>query len=293
LLGERAAQDAGADGAVLERGRVVVESDERREFLLRLGDQGTDRGDAGGIDVLRHAARHDDVAHQPMAESGIGRAQHALAQHAAMRQHHRERRVVANGADIAEMIGNALQLRHQSAQPHCPRRRFDAQRRFRRARESDCIGDGAVARDAAGELRRALERRARHQAFDAFMDIAEALFQTHHSLAAGGEAEMTRLDDPGMHRADRNLVQMFALGGEKIVRFRMVEPRAPVERILGIQPIEVADRALQADCRRMQAAERREAPRRAIETQHGDDFCRRVEHRHMHRIALSPKPEQA
>jgi hypothetical protein len=76
-------------------------------------------------------------------------------------------------------------------------------------------------------LRYALERCACHQPLDAFVDITEPLFETHHGLPAGGEAEMPRLDDAGMHRPDRDLMQMFALDGQKFVGLAVVEPGAP------------------------------------------------------------------
>ena len=47
-----------------------------------------------------------------------GAAQHALAQHAAMRQHDAERCIVADRAEIAEVVGDPLQLRHHAAQPY-------------------------------------------------------------------------------------------------------------------------------------------------------------------------------
>ena len=87
---------------------------------------------------------------------------------------------------------------------------FDAERGFHRAREGEGVGNGAVARGAAGEARRLLERRAMHQCVDALVHVAQALLQPHHGLAIGGEAEMARLDDAGVHRTDRNLVQALA-----------------------------------------------------------------------------------
>ena len=60
-------------------------------------------------------------------------------------------------------------------------------------------------------LAAALERRAGHQRLDALVHIAQPLFEPHHRLAIRGEAEMARLDDAGMDRADRDLVQALAL----------------------------------------------------------------------------------
>ena len=99
-----------------------------------------------------------------------------------------------------------------------PSRRFDG------AGEGERIGDRAVARDAAGEPRRPAEIGAGHQALDALVDVAQPLLQAHDGLAIGGEAEMAGLDDAGMDRTDRDLMQAFALGGEK--RIGGVRPAA-------------------------------------------------------------------
>ena len=95
-----------------------------------------------------------------MAEGAVRGAQHALAQHAAMRMHQREGGVVADGADIAEMIGKPLELGHQRAQPRARGGDVDPERRLGRAGKGKAIGDRAVAGDAAGELARRVPRSA-------------------------------------------------------------------------------------------------------------------------------------
>ena len=155
-----------------------------------------------------------------MAEAGLRGAQDALAQHAAMRVHEREGRVVADGAEIAEVVGDALELRHQRAQldaraavTSTPSAASTARAKAKR------IGDGAV---AGGARRQACAARSSVapaiSAFDALVHIAEPLLQPHHRLAIGGEAEMAGLDDAGMHRADRDLVQAFAFDREECIR---------------------------------------------------------------------------
>ena len=69
----------------------------------------------------------------------------------------RERGVVADGADVAEMIGEPLELRHQRAQVDRARRRRNLQRGLGGLREGEGISDRAVAGGAAGELRRVVE----------------------------------------------------------------------------------------------------------------------------------------
>ena len=131
----------------------------------------------------------------------------------------RKRGVVADGADVAEMIGQALELGHQRAQIDRARRDLHLQRGFRGLREGKGIGHRAVAGGAPGQLRRVVERGAGAQLLDALVHIAEPLLQPHDMFAIGGETEMSGLDDAGMHRADRDLMQAFALGWQEFVCF--------------------------------------------------------------------------
>ena len=81
-----------------------------------------------------------------MAETGGGRAQDLLAHNAALGMHERERRIVADRADVAEMVRQPFELRHQGPQIARARRRLDVQRRLDRMRKRDPIGDGASRR---------------------------------------------------------------------------------------------------------------------------------------------------
>ena len=174
-----------------------------------------------------------------MAEAGVRGAQHALTQNAGLRVHDRERRIVADGADVAEMIGQPFELRHQRPQIERARRRRHVQRGLGRLRESERIGDRAVAGSARGQLRRAVEARARHQRLDAFVHIAEPLLQPYHVLAIGGEAEMPGLDDAGMHGPDRNLVQAFAFHRQKGVRRGLLRRFLFAERMAHVPEPEI------------------------------------------------------
>ena len=107
------------------------------------------------------------------------------------------------------------------------RRRLDAERRLDRAREGDAIGDRRVAADPRRRDRRARSTLApRIRRVDALVDIAEPLLEPHDRLAAGVEAEVAGLDDPGMNRTDRDLMQARALGLEEGVGVRRAVVRA-------------------------------------------------------------------
>ena len=153
LLRQRGLKDPGGDGAVLQRSGVVVDFDQLRKSLPHIVEQPAQAFDATFREIGRDAARHHPVHHQPVAEASLRRAQGALAQDAALRVNDRERGVVADRADVAEMVGEPLELRHQRAQIVRPPRHVDVERGFDGAGEGQRIGDRAVAGGAAREPR--------------------------------------------------------------------------------------------------------------------------------------------
>ena len=271
------AQDAGADGAVLQRGGIVVELDQLGEAAADVGEEAADAALAGPVEVGRNAAGDDLVHHQAVAEAPVGGPQHALAQDAAMGVEQREGGVVADRADVAEVVGEALQLGHQGAQPDGARWGLDAERGLHGACEGQRVGHRAVARHAPGKPGRALDGRAEHQAVDALVHVAQSLLQPHHGLAVAMEAEMAGLDDAGVHGPDGDLMQRRALGGVEgigvahrrrlVVRpERIPEPPAPVVEpaptvggTLRLQVVEVGERAFQTQRRRVHPPDRGKA----------------------------------
>jgi hypothetical protein len=101
------------------------------------------------------------------------------------------------------------------------------------------------------------------------MHIAKALFETNDRLAIGVEAEVAGLDDAGMDRANWNLVKRRPLCrmeriwhtiGRDFVRLAermfyapaaVIEPRAVIRTALRRQAMKIANRALEAQGRRM------------------------------------------
>ena len=77
-----------------------------------------------------------------------------------MGEHQGEGGVVADRADVAEMVGEPLDLGHHAAKTMRPRRRLDAERRLDGAGEGDGVGDGRVAAHARRRVRRARSRLA-------------------------------------------------------------------------------------------------------------------------------------
>ena len=241
-----------------------------------------------------------------MAEAGVRGAQRVLAQDAALRMHERERRVVADGADIAEMVGKPFKLGHECAQMQRARRNLHIPCGFNRMRKGQRISDGAVARRAAGKPARLVERCTGHELLDAFVHIPQPLFQSHHRFAVRGETEVSRLDDARVDRPNRNLVQTFPFRGQKGVcgsrRFGFgacragmrhppkseVEPGPRIRCADRLQAEQAADRAFEADRRRVQRADGRKAAGLAFQAhdQHVDLIL--IEHGHVHGTGIGP-----
>ncbi len=135
---------------------------------------------------------------------------------------------------------------------------------------------------------RRLDGRAAREPLDALVQIAEPLLQPHHRLAAGVEAEMAGLDDSGMNRPDRNLVQRRPLGAAKgigrqrrragggaaerrdEIEFSVIEPGPRVGRPLGRQAVQIRKRTLQPDRAGVRDANGREAALGAGKAQDAD-----------------------
>ncbi len=110
------------------------------------------------------------------------------------------------------------------------------------------------------------------------MHITEPFFEPGHGFAVGREAEMAGLDDAGVDRADRDLVQAMAAHRQEFVigwvparrrssrtersaqaPLAMIEPRAVIGRIRRYVTVEVAYGPFEPDRRRMEPANRRKA----------------------------------
>jgi len=86
-----------------------------------------------------------------------------------MGEHDGKPGVVADGADIAEVIGEALELRHQSAQPNCARRNFNPERDFNGTGEGKAIGGRTVAGCPPSEACGCIDGCSGHEGFDTLM----------------------------------------------------------------------------------------------------------------------------
>jgi hypothetical protein len=303
--------EPGPAGAILQRWRIAIERDDFVEPRLDFRERGHDRSGAIRRNVLRDAAGHDPVHHQPVAERPVRRRQYPLAENSAMGMDQRKGRVIADRADIAEMIGDAFELRHDAAQCRGARRRLDAQRRLHGKRKRKAERDGRVPRRPRGDAGRPVHTRTGQQCIDALVHVAEPLLQARHGLAIRRETEMARLDDAGMDRTDRDLVKAVAMHGQEgIVRriapgrrgprpercaqlpLAMIEPAAAVRSIRRDVTIKIANGAFEPDGGRMVPTDGGKACPRDAERKHARIGGRRRPHRHVDRAGIAPQPDE-
>ena len=140
------------------------------------------------------------------------------------------------------------------------------------------------------------------------MNVAETLLEANHGFAVDGEAEMTGLDDAGMHRANRDLMKAFALRRQELIRRRsgmrldpgsewvlhapaaMIEPGSSVRKVGRFRPPEVLDCAFEADRGRMHLSDRRELAALAFDRH--DDNLGVLQQRHVHLVGVTPESGQ-
>jgi hypothetical protein len=137
----------------------------------------------------------------------------------------RERRIVADGTNVAEMVGDTLKFGHQCSDPNGSWRDFYLKGGLNGMSEGKRVSNGAIVGGASDKLCSLFASRSRHQRFDSLVRISEPLLEANDRFAIGGEAEMPWLDDPRVHRADRNLMQALAFRRQKVVSRGAVRSR--------------------------------------------------------------------
>ena len=294
----------------MQRGGVVVELDQGGKPASTLADKRTQALDALVGEIAGDAPGDDAVAHQAVAKAQIGGPQDAFTQDAAMGMHERKRRVVANRPDVAEVIGQPLELSHECAQPNGAPWRLDLQGGFDGASESDTVGDGAVARRTPGEARSAPDIRASHESFDTFVGIAQPLFEADHSLPGRRKPEMAGLDDAGMHGADGDFMQALPFARQKGIGrglrraftcaermadapSTMVKPRPRIGRFAGLQTKQVTNGRFEMKGRGMDQRDRRKFTVRALHADNAHLARGLIVQRHVDIVLVSPQAEQS
>ena len=189
--------------------------------------------------------------------------------------------IVADCAEIAEMISHPLELGHHGPQPDGARRNLESERRFDGPGEGNPIADRAVPRYVTCQSGRLAETCTRHERLDALVHVAEPLLEANDGLPIRSEPEMARLDDSGMDGAHGDSVEALALRGQEGIGRRtrrmvfarsewladvpatVVEPRPRVLGAVGFEAVEIVNGPLETDRRFVNQADGREPALRA------------------------------
>ena len=147
-----------------------------------------------------------------MAAEALVAAQPVLPQAGELILGEGEADVVADGADVTQVVGDTFALGGQGTQEQGASRHRGAGGPFQGHAGGPGVSHGGVAGDAARQARQGLRRASFGDLFDALVHVAQAFLQVEDGLADRLEAEMPRLDDAGMDRPHGDLVHPFAPG---------------------------------------------------------------------------------
>ena len=182
--------------------------------------------------ALGDAAGDDAAAQQPVAGQTLVQAQQPLADAEAVRVGNGEAGVGGDHAEVGHVVVEPLHLQQDHALIAGGRRHGAAGQRLQRLAVGQRVADGRVAGDALGQRHPFLRRAPLEQLLRALVGEVEADLQVDHRFADHAEAEMPRLDDAGMHRADGDLVDALAADRQEGERRAVVRERRRRRRVL-------------------------------------------------------------
>ena len=310
---------AGTRESIPQAGVLFVDAAQHGDFIGELNHALIQPCGAGRSEVVARAARHDQVEQVALSERLLRCAQQVLLQARELREPEGEPGIIAKRAEVAEVVGDALELQRQRTQPrrsrwHCGRRHA-----LECLAIGPCIGHARVTGHSCREAVSVEDRQFGEASLDALVHVAQALLEPQHLLAHHGEAEVSGFDDAGVHRADGNLMDAVALdphervivdrrlgrrghraGGQRErVRGpgRMAQPRpgVPVGRT---QAAEIEHRSLHAAGRREHVLDARVLSVAVRDRNADQEYARRCDGHGMKRVALAdsiraPEREQS
>ena len=211
----------GEDGADVFKTRADGRGiPEPRDGLLGVGERGLQALEqlrrAFGFEIVAAAAGPHQAAPEAVAANQRGEVEEIAADFAARRRRGQKRDVVGQRAEVAGVVGQAFEFERDGPQPLRAQRRLGPGEGFHDGRVGGGVGDGRVAGHGFHLAHRRAVRAAGERLLDAAMLVAERDFQVQHFFARALEAEMARLDDAGMDRADGDFVNLAAVHAEEL-----------------------------------------------------------------------------
>src|ERR1019366_4299785 len=116
-----------------------------------------------------------------------------------------ERSAGAHVANIADMVVQPLQFQRDTSDEAGARRYIDAGNLLECLTVTEAVRDRADPADTLGDVERIERREPLHALLQSAMRVEEARVEMEHGLADRREAEVTRFDDAGVNRTNRDL----------------------------------------------------------------------------------------
>src|SRR5450830_591026 len=117
-------------------------------------------------------------------------------------------------ADVADVVVEPLQLERDAADQPRPWRHRNPGDLLKRLAKAQAVRNRADAADALGDGESGQRREPLHALFQPAMRVEQTCVEMQHGLADRGKTEMTRFDDTGVNRADRDLEHALAFADE-------------------------------------------------------------------------------
>ena len=112
--------------------------------------------------------------------------------------------IVADAANVAHVVRDALSFCHQRTQPQCSFWNFYFLCTLKCLTCGPCVCDRAVTTDPSGKACEAIGIATYRQSLYAFVGVAQMLLQIEHRFANGLKAKVSGLYDARVYRTHRN-----------------------------------------------------------------------------------------
>ena len=161
------------------------------------------------------AAGDDATSQEPVAGDLRVEAQESLADAERVRVGDAEADVVAECADVGDVVVETFELEENRTQHLGGGRGGCCAGFFDGEAVGEGVADGGVAGDPLRQLDTFQRVPAFEESFDSFVDEPESSFDVEDGLANHGEPEVSGLDDTGVDRPDGNLIDAGSFNPEE------------------------------------------------------------------------------
>ena len=148
---QRRRDDPGAGEAVAHARLFIVDRRAAPDLRASAPQHVGEHGGPAAARSRAHAPGDHEIKEIALPERPLGGAQQLLLEAGELRQAEGEARVVAERTEVAEVIGDALELERERAQPGRARRRFVPGESLERLAVRPGERDGRIARDPRGQ----------------------------------------------------------------------------------------------------------------------------------------------